>query len=301
MAKKMAANYYRQKYRLGQNESYQRYSVCLIAGFCFLILLLLGACSTVSRQKDARNIALSAGFTQRQIAATPFMLTSFERVRSRGREAHVYIEGDGLAWVGKRTPSLDPTPKDPVALKLATRDPASNVIYIARPCQYSKLIQEGGCPQKYWTSHRFAPEVINAMNTALDDIKKRNDLTGVHLIGYSGGANVAVLLAAQRRDVLSLRTVAGNLDHVLLHKNHGVSQMPFSLNAKDVAQKVSDIPQYHFIGAEDEVVPPLLALSFIRASGKINCIQSEAVPNVSHGKGWENVWTSLLKRTVMCK
>ena len=55
---------------------------------------------------------------------------------------NIYIEGDGRAWLNKNRPSLDPTPKNSLALKLAEIDPAPNVIYLARPCQYSKLIKK---------------------------------------------------------------------------------------------------------------------------------------------------------------
>lgn len=272
-----------------------------ITRFCFLLLLLVGACTTISRDESARSLALTAHLTKKEIATAPFMLTSFERIQSPGGEVHLYIEGDGLAWVSRHTPSLDPTPKNPVSLKLAVQDASPNVIYLARPCQYSKLTTAGACPQKYWTSHRFAPEVMASMNMALDEIKSRYGITGFHLTGFSGGANVAALLTEQRNDVLSLRTVAGNLDHVLLHQIHGVSQIPNSLNAKNKARTISHIPQYHFIGEEDKVVLPAIARSFISASGQTHCIRSKIIPGVSHGKGWPDKWPALLKYPLDCR
>ncbi len=265
-----------------------------------LLPFLLVACSAVSRHETALRIASSASLTEKRIDVPPFILTSFERVQLTGHVAHLYIEGDGLAWLGRNVPSLDPTPKNPVALKLAAQDSASNVIYLARPGQYSKLTTDEPCPQKYWTSHRFASEVIASMDAALDDVKSRNHITGFHLIGFSGGANIAVLLAAQRHDVLSLRTVAGNLDHVLLNQIHGVSQMPASLNAKDKAQAIRDIPQYHFVGGQDEIVTNAIVQSFIHASGPTNCIRWQVVPSVSHDQGWAALWPSLLKRSMDC-
>ncbi len=268
---------------------------------CLLLLLFLTTCSTVSREENALNMAYSAGFTARGIATSPFMLTSHERVRSPGHEIHIYIEGDGLAWVGRNTPSLDPTPKNPVALKLAMQDPAPNVVYLARPCQYSKLVSEKPCPQKHWTSHRFAPEVIESFDTALNDIKKRHNAASFHLIGFSGGANIAALLAARRNDIVSLRTVAGNLDHALLHKIHGVSQIPASLNAKDEAQAANHIPQYHFIGEQDEVVPPSVAQSYIVAAQRKDCMDSAIIAGAAHDEGWARLWPSLLRRVPACK
>ena len=272
-----------------------RYTV-FMKKICLFLLCFLTACSTVSREEYAHSIVSSAGLAERKIVASPFILTSFERVRFSGQEMHIYIEGDGLAWAGRSRPSLDPTPKNPVALKLAAQDIASNVVYLARPCQYSKLVnEEGRCPQKYWTSHRFAPEVIESYDAALNDIKKRYDVTFFHLVGFSGGANVAALLAARRYDIASLRSVAGNLDHVLLHQVHGVSQIPASLNAKDQAGAASHIPQYHFIGGQDEIVPPSIVQSYIEAAGRRDCIYSAVIAGASHSKGWAERWPSLLQ------
>jgi len=273
----------------------------LIARLLYTLpFFFLAACSTMSRGKNAQDIAIPAGLTQTTVAAAPFLLAQFARIGSPGQEAHLYIEGDGLAWLGQRTPSLDPTPTNPVALKLAAADPAANVIYLARPCQYTKLVTDGACQQKYWTSHRFAPEVIDSMNEALDAIKAQNRISGFHLIGFSGGANIAALLAAERNDILSLRTVAGNLDHVLLHKMHNVSQTLSSLNAKDQAKATSRIPQYHFIGGADEIVSPAIAQSFISAAGQTRCIQTQIVPGLGHDAGWAAIWPSLLARPVAC-
>ncbi len=74
----------------------------------------------------------------RVVDASPFNITVYERVYKEGGTINIYIEGDGFAWVSRKKKSLDPTPKTPMALKLASMDGSSNVIYIARPCQYTK-------------------------------------------------------------------------------------------------------------------------------------------------------------------
>jgi len=265
-----------------------------------LLLLILAACSSGESIKNTFNAAKLNGFAVKVIAVSPFILTSHERVSSSNSIANLYIEGDGRAWLSKRTPSLDPTPKNPMALKLAQLDDTENVIYLARPCQYSKAVDGLACDQKYWTSHRFAPKVIEAMSMALDDMKKRHQTTGFNLIGFSGGGNVAALLAARRNDVVSLRTVAGNLDHELQSNIHDVSQIPYSLNAKNVAMNIKHIPQLHFIGGQDEIVPQQVYESYKRSSGDLDCIKSYVVDAASHAKGWESVWKSLLNKPVDC-
>jgi len=265
-----------------------------------LLSLILVACSPKPDTMNALNADYSNNWVGHQIEAPSFLLTSFERVNVTSAVANIYIEGDGRAWLNKRMPSLDPTPNNPVAFNLAQLDSADNVFYLARPCQYTKMTDGSACEQKYWTSHRFSLEIIDAIDDALDDIKRRYQITGFNLVGFSGGGNVAALLAARRNDVLSIRTVAGNLDHSLQSNIHDVSQMLHSLNAKDVSQNIKNIPQLHFIGGEDDIVPHDLYESYKKASGQSDCVKAHVVNTASHTDGWESVWKSLLSMPVDC-
>ncbi len=274
---------------------------CFMKFLLIASLFLISACSASSQNGASYKISNSSALVEHQIQVNSFLLTSYERITSKGGVANIYIEGDGRAWLSKKRPSLDPTPNNPVALKLAAQDPAENVVYLARPCQYTKLIEQGACPQKYWTSHRFTPEVIEAMNSALDDMKQRHQITGFNLIGFSGGGNIAALLTALRDDVLSLRTVAGNIDHKLQSSIHGVSTMPHSLNAAEVSNQISDIPQIHFVGTEDKIVPNEVAQSYKARANNNECIQIRLLQGLSHTKGWESVWKSLLNQPFDCE
>lgn len=269
--------------------------------FGLIFLFLLASCASAPHKEEARDIALAAGFSEKHIVAAPFILTGYERVRIPDGNVHLYIEGDGHAWAGKSRPSQDPTPLDPLALKLAAQDSGSNVIYLARPCQYSGSAIGHRCLQEYWTSHRFASEVIESMSQALDDIKARYGIKSFDLVGYSGGANIAALLAARRNDIASLRTVAGNLDHELLHRIHGVSQIPDSLNAKDEAEKIRHIPQHHFFGGKDKIVPPDIIDSFMKAAGNSACIRYTIVPEATHHDGWVGNWSEFMSMPIDCK
>lgn len=264
----------------------------------------LGACYldiSEMRLETAKRIATPSFMLHREIPAAPFMLTVHERIHQKGSAATVYIEGDGVAWVSKKRVSLDPTPRNPISLHLASRDSSKNVIYMARPCQYSKMMAAGPCDVKYWTSDRFSPEVMNSMDAALDNIKSKYDITEFNLVGFSGGGAVAALLTAERNDVASLRTVAGNMDHETLNRIHNVSQMPRSLNPVGVAASIANVPQHHFIGEWDEVVTPAIFDSFRAAAGPSNCIRSSMVKKVDHEDGWVNIWPDLLAAPLDCQ
>ncbi len=266
-------------------------------------MLALAGCASLSGNPEtraalAREIAGSARMEAEIIPAPPFALTAYRRVGQPGERATVYIEGDGLAWLGRHSPSPDPTPTDPVALRLAAVDPAANVIWLARPCQYSKMTAPGACPQKYWMGARLAPEVVASLDAALDRLKSAYRLTGFDLVGFSGGGGAAALLAARRHDVTSLRTVAGNLDHALFAQIHGISPLTESLDPRDVAQAVATIPQIHFVGRNDKVVPTIISQSFRAAAGQSRCIEIQ-LENASHEGDWPFLWPRLKSLPMM--
>lgn len=265
-------------------------------------LLLLPGCAGVERpEKRAQGadfLARAAGFSRQIVPGRDFDLTIYSRIAAPGKSARVYIEGDGLAWMGRRMPSGDPTPTDPVALRLAVADPAENVIYMARPCQYSRGAR---CQRDYWTHKRFAPEAVRAVDEALDRIVAAAPVDGVELVGFSGGGTMGALLAARRGDVVSLRSVAGNLDHRAHSRVHNVSLLDGSLNPPDEAARLRDVPQLHFIGAQDKNVTAEIYQSYRRALRDGRCVRHEMVAGVAHEKGWVEKWPELLNRPVLCE
>lgn len=272
-----------------------------------LILLsasILGGCALSSlntRHETAVNIAAAAAMNERIIAAGVFNLTVWERAPKADSSVNIYIEGDGLAWLNRHTKSLNPTPPDPLTLRLAAMDKAVNVIYMARPCQYSGWNGGDACPDLYWSQGRTAPEVIQSYIQALDNIKNKYHTGGFNLIGYSGGAGVAALLAAARNDILSLKTIAGNTDYAAFTTLHSISPMSASIDPITAAAKLAQLPQIHFIGGNDTIVPAAIFNSWQRASGMGTCIQSITVSDTSHEKGWIEKWPELLNIQPVCK
>ena len=239
------------------------------------------------------DISGKAGFTKEYIKAGDFTLLSYQRFYKHSDTLNIYIEGDGRAWETKHRLSDDPTPSNPVALKLAALDPADNVAYIARPGQYSPTgIPE--CNSKYWSGYRFAPEVIDSFNTAIDILKEKSGAKYIKLIGYSGGGAIAVLVAAKRSDVSALITVAGNLNLKAFCAYHHVAQLHGSMDPMDVAKTVAHIPQRHFVGSKDKIIPFAIAESFVKTEGDKNYERITVVDDVSHNNGWQKHWKELL-------
>jgi pimeloyl-ACP methyl ester carboxylesterase len=265
-----------------------------------LLAWLQGCASDPRLHADA--LAQPAGLQHEQVSAGMFVLTAYARITRSDAPLTIYIEGDGLAWRNRYQPSDDPTPSRALGLSLAAADRSANVVYLARPCQFTPMASNPGCQVAYWTGKRFAPEVVAAMDAAVSHYAARVPGQRIALVGYSGGAAVAVLVAARRSDVASLRTVAGNLDHEAVNRWHKVSSMPESLNPIDVAARVARIPQIHFSGSDDKIVPTVITRSFVSAVAATGstCARAQVVNGLAHESNWAAQWPQLLANSPTC-
>lgn len=265
--------------------------------FALACALIAGCAGTVQeRRQAAAQVAAQAGWQGMEIEAGEFVLAAFAPPElARADTLTVYIEGDGAAWVDAGTPSFDPTPKDPVALRLAIGDPRRLAVYLARPCQYVQGPGRRHCAAQYWTSRRFAPEVIDASGRAIDQLKARYGATNLELVGYSGGGAVAALLAGRRADVARLVTVAGNLDPQFWAADLGLSPLPGSLNPADAWRPLSAVPQRHYVGGQDRVMPERVARSYASRFPTGRRPEIVVVPGFDHRCCWERAWPALLE------
>jgi hypothetical protein len=99
---------------------------------------------------------------------------------------------------------------------------------------------------------------------------------------------LAVLLAVQRGDIASIRTVPGNLDDEFINRLH-VCRRCRSRKTRSISPRVlRPFPQVHFSGAGDSVVPPVVAQRFVRATGG-RCAQARTVGKIAHDGDLEPV------------
>ncbi|WP_257263284.1 alpha/beta hydrolase [Endozoicomonas sp. ONNA2] len=208
----------------------------------------------------------------------------------------IYIEGDGRAWLRSNRPSMNPTPVNRLVHHLMMQDESPDLAYIAQPCQY---VMNDNCNSEVWTFKRYSPQVLEAMNATVASLKEKGHYEKLELVGYSGGGALAVLIAAHRNDVTSVRTVAGNLSPELLNRHHGISEMPAALNPLAFSGQLSSIAQIHFFGVRDSVVPVQVSEHYLEAFEDTSCINVERV-NADHQSGWIEQWPLLLDRPLSC-
>ena len=199
------------------------------------ITLALTSCNTQVAQSIRSNENQHQNLKVKYINGGEFEIYSAQSQMSENPVLTFYLEGDGFAWKSRTKLSDDPTPKNAVALKLAIKENKPDTIYLARPCQYGGKHLGKKCSHIYWSSHRYSPEIIEAVSRTITILKNNNNKTTVRLIGYSGGAAIAVLVAARRDDVGAIYTVAGNLNSKLIMERHQVSALKGSLEPLDVA------------------------------------------------------------------
>jgi pimeloyl-ACP methyl ester carboxylesterase len=264
--------------------------------FFICLAISQATCGLLQDRRDlAEIIAARGNLASGNIHTGQFALKTFHRGLDQKQDVlAVYIEGDGDAWKRKNVLTGDPTPGDPVALKLAARDSGPAVLYVARPCQYlvAPLLEE--CPSRYWSTHRYAEEVIDAIETAVNWGVNQTGAGSVVLYGYSGGGTVAALLAARRNDVIRLVTIAANLDHRAWTELHGVSPLEGSINAVDFAASIQYIPQLHLVGADDDIVPVTVVEAYRARAPDPSLIVIRSVPGFDHHCCWEEAWPKLL-------
>lgn len=262
-------------------------SKIILTLFITFLFVGCGKYDLENRINLANTITKEKSFKKLDIQSSTFKLRTYSKFLDNTKPLKIYIEGDGFAFVSRYSISNNPTPLNPVALKLSQIDKGENIAYIARPCQY---IQSYNCNQDYWTDKRFSKEVIKSINQTITKLKELSKTKEIELIGFSGGGAIVTLVASLRDDIVKITTIAGNLNHKLLHNHHKVPHIYGSLNPIDVAKDISHIKQIHYVGEDDKIVPSQIAYSFKEASKNKKDIEIIILPNTTHTKGWRKIY-----------
>ena len=255
---------------------------------CTIATWLINGCATPTQRTEA--LARAAGASVERVDGAGFEHVVIARNSTTDDATlHIYFSGDGTPWVHRTQIANDPTPRDPIELRLMLEDPAPSV-YVGRPC-YLGLAAAPGCGPALWTVARYSQAVVDSMVNAVERVLDTSHATHITLIGYSGGGVLAVLVANRVARIGTVVTIGANLDIDAWTTLHGYSALSQSLNPKNVAAWRDSLRQIHLVGEHDQNVPPAIARRF--STGRSND-EVRVVPHFDHRCCWIDAWPTLL-------
>ncbi len=258
---------------------------CLLA---VLFSLLFISCTTPS--SSFHQQASNFGFHSQSYQGVGFVHQVYSNQQPRSEFLHIYLGGDGTPWDKVDRIASDPTPRNPIMLRMMALDSVAS-IYVGRPC-YHGLSQSPGCDAQWWTSARYSESVVESLRSVLTQLSTEQEMKGAILFGYSGGGTLAMLLAERVPFVKGVVTIAGNLDVDAWTEYHSFSSLTKSLNPASMAPLGRHIVQLHVLGSQDKLVPIHLVEKVLQRQG----IHSQViVKDVDHQCCWEANWTQLLQ------
>ncbi|HET9492085.1 MAG TPA: alpha/beta hydrolase [Methylomirabilota bacterium] len=222
------------------------------------------------------------------VPGAPFDHVVFWPPGPASRTLHVYIDGDGTPWVQGR-PAHDPTPRNPLMLRLMNLDPNPRV-YLGRPC-YHGLATRPPCSAAMWTRERYSERVVVSMAAALRQVIGKRGVTRVAWFGYSGGGTLVLLLAPRFAETAAVVTVAGNLDIDAWADLHGYSRLVGSLNPATHSWAFSQVYERHYVGGVDRIVPRTIV---DRAGVRPETVT--VIPTYDHVCCWETIWPAVVSQ-----
>ncbi len=255
-----------------------------------LCIPFISLCSCTSPEIRFSQQAEQYHFEKKIVGGTLFRHRIYIKPSVNHAILHIYLDGDGSAWVNHRWISSNPTPRNHLLLRLMRQDKNTS-LYIGRPC-YFGLSQSPQCTSKLWTSHRYSPTVIDSMVVVIDKMIKHYQARHIILIGYSGGGALAVLIAEKLPNIKGIITIAANLDIKAWADDHGYSPLTGSLNPINQQPLAKNIFQLHLAGRKDNNIKIKHIKSYAQ---KQYLTQVRVFDDYDHHCCWEKIWPSILK------
>lgn len=234
---------------------------------CF-ISALLASCTT------APNLP---GYQKAEIPGDRIMLATWTKNVKPAQKLRIYIEGNAVTGgLFDKYAKVE----HPVAMQLALKDDYPYIIYLGRPCYY---VEQKACRPIAWEEGKYMPEIVDEMKAAIERIQKKYRITDIELIGYDGGGTLAMLLAARLKNAkVNVITIGGilNTEHYALF--HDEQYPKDSLNPANERFLLSAIPQVHYVGGKDNVMPLAFTQDFVKKMPKPLSVKIKALPNADH-------------------
>lgn len=254
----------------------------------YILLVSLFGCVSASARFD--QAALDGGFNIFITSGGKFQHAIYENAETapNAKSLNVYVGSDGTPW-NSNVPAKDPTPRNPLTLRLMMQDPQPAIL-VGRPC-YHGLSNSDGCGESYWTSARYSQVVVQSMAGVIEEYLDQHSIESVTLIGYSGGGTLVALIAAELDQVGMVLTVAANLDTDAWTRHHNYEPLSASLNPSDQPPLPDSIRQVHFYGARDANVPMETTERYFQVNGSA---ERREVADFDHVCCWVEIWGSIL-------
>jgi len=260
----------------------------LVLVSCFMI----GCAQVDASQWQAKTVTYSGAELDRQIVRTSHfqhVLFSNRVVRSSSQAVvWVFVEGDGNAWLRDGRAAEDPTPIDPLALRLMT-ETSGPAIYVGRPCAFGTLTSDPQCTASVWTVDRYSPRVVESLLAAVR-ARLPADARPV-LVGYSGGGVLALQLAQRLRRSVGVVTVAANLDVAAWASHHGYTEQ-LTARAAPLELPRRDLLQLHLFGGRDTNAPYELAADLLAQDPNAHVRVFE---QADHDCCWVQLWPEIMQ------
>ena len=254
------------------------------------MFLLAVSCALAPEQLDRQ--ARDYGFGKIRLAGLHFEHIAYEKPAAPGSDTlHIYLEGDGSPWLHRRQVAEDPTPRDPLMLKLMSMDTAP-ALYLGRPC-YLGLADDPSCNPLLWTHRRYSAEVVDSMARALRNYLANQRYSRLVFAGHSGGGTLAVLMARQFPETVTVVSLAGNLDIDRWAAFHRFSMLEGSQNPAKLPPLPETVKEIHFVGENDENIRPEFVLP--RKNSRSN-VEVRIIENFDHRCCWEQLWPAVLNQ-----
>lgn len=249
------------------------------------LISIIGGCWQPAKIFD--ETASSFGLRREVVAGSELFHVLYWRDGGPNKSLAVYFGGDGSP-----ENSRDPTPRNPLTLRLIAVDPGP-AVYIGRPC-YHGLAESVGCSGELWTTGRYSDRIVSSLSGVIRGILIAREETELTLYGYSGGGTLAMLVAARIPEVRRVVTVAANLDTEAWTKYHGHERLLTSLNPVTRIPLPVGVEQRHYVGGRDRIVPAVLLRDIENElGGKVIILD-----DFDHLCCWEDRWSEILRATI---
>jgi pimeloyl-ACP methyl ester carboxylesterase len=115
----------------------------------------------------------------------------------------------------------------------------------------------------------------------------------VLLVGYSGGATIAALMARDLPGLIGFISVAGNLDPDTWAQLHGYLPLAGSLNPSLQPALSTALPQWYLVGQRDTNVPAAATARYLE---RVPPGRVWSYPRFDHACCWVSEWPAIYTR-----